>query len=237
MDRTLEANFCFDLVCKVVVEVQKEFSWFTMWTKHSRYIFGLVCKVVLEVQRSSILCIYTMGMPHVQKTREFFCFQIKLTFFMNSFLSYHVILFFFCFLITSSLCYGQTKPFRKFEFFHLDQCQLVSYVNNSRLGVCQCVNSEFFCFGWWTNQRGLSPKGKKCQGCAPKLINTNHTIFLLTGELKLGWTWNSSIVAIYIANAGSRRTVRPTLHKESRPMFNSNQAFVLAQKLKSAPTY
>jgi len=34
MDRTLEANFCFDLVCKVVVEVQKEFSWFTMWTKH-----------------------------------------------------------------------------------------------------------------------------------------------------------------------------------------------------------
>jgi hypothetical protein len=63
----------------------------------------------------------------------------------------------------------------------------------SRLGVCQCVNSEIFCFCWWTNQRGLSPKGKKCQGWTPKLINTNHTIFLLTGELKLGWTWNSAL--------------------------------------------
>ncbi len=29
--------------------------------------------------------------------------------------------------------------------------------------------------------------------------------------------------------------LRPTLYKESRPMFNSNQAFPLPQKLKSAP--
>jgi hypothetical protein len=29
--------------------------------------------------------------------------------------------------------------------------------------------------------------------------------------------------------------LKPTLHKESRPRFNSNQAFLLVQKLKSAP--
>jgi hypothetical protein len=29
--------------------------------------------------------------------------------------------------------------------------------------------------------------------------------------------------------------LRPTLHEESRPMFNSNRAFLLVQKLKSAP--
>jgi hypothetical protein len=96
------------------------------------FCFGLVCKVVLEVQRSSILFTYIMGMPHVQKTRDFYCFLIKLTFFMNSFLSSFLIMSFcfFCSLITSSLCYGETKSFRKLEFFHLDQCQLVSYVNN-----------------------------------------------------------------------------------------------------------
>jgi hypothetical protein len=31
------------------------------------------------------------------------------------------------------------------------------------------------------------------------------------------------------------RHIRPTLHYESRPMCNSNQAFLLVQKLKSAP--
>jgi hypothetical protein len=29
--------------------------------------------------------------------------------------------------------------------------------------------------------------------------------------------------------------IKPTLHKESRPMFNSNQTFLLVQKLKSTP--
>jgi hypothetical protein len=31
------------------------------------------------------------------------------------------------------------------------------------------------------------------------------------------------------------RTIRPTLHKESRPRFNANQVFLLEQELKSAP--
>jgi hypothetical protein len=31
------------------------------------------------------------------------------------------------------------------------------------------------------------------------------------------------------------RTIRPTLHKESRPRFNSNQVFLLEQELKSPP--
>jgi hypothetical protein len=31
------------------------------------------------------------------------------------------------------------------------------------------------------------------------------------------------------------RTIWPTLHKESRPRFNSNQVFLLEQELKSAP--
>jgi hypothetical protein len=30
------------------------------------------------------------------------------------------------------------------------------------------------------------------------------------------------------------RLIRPTLHEKSRPIFNSNQAFLLVQKLKSA---
>jgi len=32
-----------------------------------------------------------------------------------------------------------------------------------------------------------------------------------------------------------RKIIRPTLHKESRPRFNSNQVFLLEQELKSAP--
>jgi hypothetical protein len=83
VDRTLKVNFCF----------------------------GLVCKVVLEVQRSSIIFTYIMGMPHVQKTRDFFCFLIKLTFFMNSFLSYHVILFFFLFSYHFFLVLWRDKKF------------------------------------------------------------------------------------------------------------------------------
>jgi hypothetical protein len=127
----IEANFCF---------------WFSLQGGHGgpkgvflvhhvdrtlkvNFCFGLVCKVVVEVQRSSILFTCIMGVQHVQKPRDFFWFLILLTFFMISFLSFHVILFFFP-LITSSLCYGETKSFRKFEFFHLDQCQLVGYVNN-----------------------------------------------------------------------------------------------------------
>jgi len=31
------------------------------------------------------------------------------------------------------------------------------------------------------------------------------------------------------------RTFRPTLHKESRPMFNSNQAFLFGAKVEISP--
>jgi hypothetical protein len=76
MDRILKANFCFDLVCNVVVEVQK--GVFLVHhvdrTLKVNFCFGLVCKVVLEVQRSFILFTYIMGIPHVQKTRDFFAF-------------------------------------------------------------------------------------------------------------------------------------------------------------------
>jgi len=36
-------------------------------------------------------------------------------------------------------------------------------------------------------------KEKNIKVVPPKLINKNHPIFLLTGELKLGWTWNSAL--------------------------------------------
>jgi hypothetical protein len=81
------------------------------------FCFGLVCKVVLEVQKSSILFTYIMGMPHVQKTRDFFCFLIKLTFFMNSFLSYHVILFFFVLLSLLPCVMERQKVLESLSFF------------------------------------------------------------------------------------------------------------------------
>ncbi len=61
-------------------------------------------------------------------------------------------------------------------------------------GICwqfifhKCVNVlrvGFFCFGWWTNQRGLSPKQKKCQGCPPKLINMTDIFLYTTLEIKI----------------------------------------------------
>jgi hypothetical protein len=50
------------------------------------------------------------------------------------------------------------------------------------------------------------------------------------------YTWRegqlSSKLAHLSLEAGAN--LRPTLHKESRPVFNSNQAVILVQKLKSA---
>jgi hypothetical protein len=80
MDRTLEVNFCFDLVCKAV----------------------------MKVQRNSIVFTY-MGAPHVQKNQMFFfAFCINISHKFITFFSCHFVIL--CSLmISSSLCYGKTR--------------------------------------------------------------------------------------------------------------------------------
>jgi hypothetical protein len=39
VDKTLDVNFCFDLVCKVVVEVQRSFILFTYMYKKLKLFF------------------------------------------------------------------------------------------------------------------------------------------------------------------------------------------------------
>jgi hypothetical protein len=43
------------------------------------------------------------------------------------------------------------KIYKKFEFFHSDQCQLVGYVNNFYVSSVSVCNSGFFLF-WVMNQ-------------------------------------------------------------------------------------
>jgi hypothetical protein len=46
---------------------------------------------------------------------------------------------------------------------------------------------------------------------------------------------SKALVSIVGSSVEVTHILRPTLHEESRPMFNSNQAFLFMQKLKSAP--
>jgi len=84
-ERLQEPNFCFGLVCKVIVEVKKiKNKKFTcMGLPHGKNIrdkilFGLVCKVVMEVQRSFFFsCTWV---SHVKQLEVFICFLILSTF-------------------------------------------------------------------------------------------------------------------------------------------------------------
>jgi hypothetical protein len=68
-------------------------------TLEINFCFGLVCKVVVKVQRNSIL-FTCMGASHVQKKKEiFFVFFNLIKFFMNSLFFLHGHLFSFVFLL------------------------------------------------------------------------------------------------------------------------------------------
>jgi hypothetical protein len=144
-------TFVFGLVCKVVVEIQKEFYSFhmqglTTWIDHLeiKFCFGLVCKVVVEVQRSFLLFTY-INAPHVRKTRvSFLLFNfIDLFHELIAFLSCHFVLL--CFLI-------------------LVHCAM------ERQESCMFSAKRLLSFAW---------RSTKCKGCALKLINMNHTIGIL----------------------------------------------------------
>jgi len=102
-ERTLEANFCFGLVCKVVVKVQKELYSFQLQVGHvdkildGNFCFDLICKVVVEVKRNFILFTYMY-----KKLKVFFPNFINHFHEFIVFLSCHLVLI--CPLITISLC-------------------------------------------------------------------------------------------------------------------------------------
>ncbi len=118
-----------------------------------------------------------------KKTRDLLCFLIW------AFLSCHFV--FLC-SHSTSLCYGKTRElhgqckqklvfcmeiYKEFKFLHLDQCQLVSYVNNfcdTNVLMCQ----EWVSLFWVMNQSKRSnTKRKKLSRLSPlKLIKINHTI-------------------------------------------------------------
>jgi len=141
-----------------------------------------------EIKTSFIIFTYMVWHMY-KKTTGYFL----LSNFINPFLEFIVFLschfVIFSYLVIISLCYEETRVLharcksnfcfawkfsKSFSLLHLDQCQLMSYMDNFYVRIVSRVGF-LFCFGWWTNQRGLSPKEKKCQGCPPKLTSMNHT--------------------------------------------------------------
>jgi hypothetical protein len=108
MERTLKANFCFALVCKLVVEVQKEyFSFhlhgFATWREHKRESLVWFSSQRVCGGPTKFYSLHLHGSATCTKLRGFFlCFKILLTIFMNSLFAFHVILFFF--VLLSLLC-------------------------------------------------------------------------------------------------------------------------------------
>jgi hypothetical protein len=102
----------------------------------------------------------------VQKIKAFF-FLILSTIFMNSLFSFHVFflssyyLFFVLGRDKTVACFSLNRTcllhgdFLKVQFFHLDQCQLVSYKNNSYVRSVSICQDWVFSFWVITNQRGL----------------------------------------------------------------------------------
>jgi hypothetical protein len=66
---------------------------------------------------------------------------------------------------------------------------------------------------------------------SPATLGRGGCCFQLLGHPRI---FSSQCQSLVPTNLMSRH-IRPTLHYKSRPMCNSNQAFLLVQKLKSAP--
>ncbi len=110
MDKTLDVNFCFDLVCKVVVEVQRSFILFTYMYKKLKLFFFLILSTIFM--------------------NSLFSFHVILFLFV-------LLLLFLCARERQESCMLSLNrtcllhgDFLKVQIFHLDQCQLVSYKNN-----------------------------------------------------------------------------------------------------------
>jgi hypothetical protein len=135
VDKTLDVNFCFDLVCKVVVEVQRSFILFTYMYKKLKLFFLLILSTIFM--------------------NSLFSFHVILFLFV-------LLLLFLCARERQESCMLSLNrtcllhgDFLKVQIFHLDQCQLVSYKNNFYVRSASISQDWVFSFWVITNHRGL----------------------------------------------------------------------------------